>query len=412
MFPIKLLIGSFMRQRHRKVVAVLSVALGTAVALAMLAVGVDVGDKINRELKAFGANLVVTPKADSVPLRVAGSDLSDLSQGGSLDDRNLAALGKIFWRNNLLGYAPFLPVGASCKGGEITLVGGVFSRMSALNKSWSVQGAWPTDGDAQAAVVGVAAARRMSLRVGDVADLSVGESAARLKVVGVVQSGGPEDEQIFASLEEVQRLAGKPHQYKKLLVSALTTPESQIYERFHKDPRRMPAADFERWYCTPYASSIALQVQEALPGSTCAVVRQISSAEGTVLGKLRFLFQAVTVMALLAAVLAVTSTLSTTLLERSQEIGLMKALGCSSGGVAALFLAEAVLIGLGGGLCGVACGALLARLAGVLLFGSAPAFPPVLIPVGVLLATAIAVLGSLVQVRGIVRLHPAEVLHG
>jgi len=50
---------SFRRQRRRKAIAAVAVTLGTAVAVALLNIALDVGDKINRELKAYGANLLI-----------------------------------------------------------------------------------------------------------------------------------------------------------------------------------------------------------------------------------------------------------------------------------------------------------------------------------------------------------------
>jgi len=231
-----------------------------------------------------------------------------------------------------------------------------------------------------------------------------------MQVHGILTSGGVEDEQVLAPLETVQQLAGQPHAVKKIQLSALTTPEAQIYEKYHKDPRTMPAAEYERWSCTPYASAIALQVQDAIPHASASVVRQVSSTEGAVLDKMQILIVAISLMALLAAVLSVTSSLSTTVLERREELGLMKALGCQNETAALFFIAEACGIGLLGGALGLGLGFVLAQLASHLLFAAAMPFNPLLVPLAFGVAVSIALLGSLANLRSILRLNTVEAL--
>src|SRR5690348_15996719 len=101
---LRLLAGSLVRQKRRKVVAVVSVALGTAIAMVVLSLGMNVGDKINRELRSFGANITVVPKSETVHVTLAGADLRAVAPKQMLDQRDLQNLRKIFWRNNLLGY--------------------------------------------------------------------------------------------------------------------------------------------------------------------------------------------------------------------------------------------------------------------------------------------------------------------
>ena len=51
--------GALFRQRSRFFLIALTVALGVSLASAMLNVMFDVGDKVNQELKAYGANITV-----------------------------------------------------------------------------------------------------------------------------------------------------------------------------------------------------------------------------------------------------------------------------------------------------------------------------------------------------------------
>ena len=58
--------GTFVRQWKKMLMIALTVALGASIATAMLNVMLDVGDKVNQELKTYGANITVVPKSASV----------------------------------------------------------------------------------------------------------------------------------------------------------------------------------------------------------------------------------------------------------------------------------------------------------------------------------------------------------
>ena len=75
---LRLLRDSFLRRRRRKLLAVTALALGTAVTMASLSVALDIGDKVARELRSFGANILVRPQADTLPLEIGGVDLRPL----------------------------------------------------------------------------------------------------------------------------------------------------------------------------------------------------------------------------------------------------------------------------------------------------------------------------------------------
>src|SRR3954447_26687264 len=95
---------SFLRQRRRKLLAGVSIALGVTVATAMIAVATDIGDKINRELRSYGANISVTPQADTLEVRIGGVDLKPVNDGTYLAEKDLPEIKGIFWRNNIQGF--------------------------------------------------------------------------------------------------------------------------------------------------------------------------------------------------------------------------------------------------------------------------------------------------------------------
>ena len=78
---LRLLFESFRRQKRRKTVALLAITLGMSIATAMIAVGTDIGDKINQELRSLGANLVLTPVEDTLDVNIGGVNLKpDVSE--------------------------------------------------------------------------------------------------------------------------------------------------------------------------------------------------------------------------------------------------------------------------------------------------------------------------------------------
>ena len=109
MFP-RLVYESFRHQARRKLLAGIAITLGVAVATAMIAVATDIGDKINRELRSYGANLVVTPQEDTLDVEVGGVNLKPPSDGAFLNEADLPKIRGTFWHHNIVGFSPMLPV--------------------------------------------------------------------------------------------------------------------------------------------------------------------------------------------------------------------------------------------------------------------------------------------------------------
>ena len=103
---IRLVADSFSRRPRHKLLTGAALALGMAVATAALSVSLDVGDRMAREFRSLGANLLVTPQADSLPLEIGGVDYRPVNAGAYLPESDLGKLKTIFWRNNIVGFAP------------------------------------------------------------------------------------------------------------------------------------------------------------------------------------------------------------------------------------------------------------------------------------------------------------------
>ncbi|HWX56787.1 MAG TPA: ABC transporter permease, partial [Verrucomicrobiae bacterium] len=119
-----------------------------------------------------------------------------------------------------------------------------------------------------------------------------------------------------------------------------------------------------------------------------------------------------TLAALGASALAVSAAMAATILERRQEVGLMKSLGATNGAVASLFLTEASFLALTGATLGFLAGTVLAHQIGQNVFGSAIVVRPVVLVVVLFTALLVTFLGSAGAVRKAMRFDPAVVLRG
>ena len=326
---LRIVADSFGRRPRHKLLTGAALALGMGVATAALSVSLDVGDRLAKEFRSLGANLIVTPQADSLPLEIGGVDYRPVNAGAYLPEGDLPKLKTIFWHNNIMGFSPILELRAealllSGEGGQlgnwiedVPIVGtwadhavslpegGEFKTgVAKTNPWWQIDGRWFSN-DAMECVVGAAFAQKNNIRIGDAISLAVGgvtRIPAPLKVTGILTSGGPEDGAIVVPLSRAQSLASQPGQYRKLYVSALTKPEDAFAKR---DPKTFTPKEYDTWFCTPYISSIAFQIQQELPGTDVRVIRRVAEGEGQILTRVRLLLWFVTGAALLAAALAV-----------------------------------------------------------------------------------------------------------
>jgi putative ABC transport system permease protein len=416
----RLLYESFRRQKRRKLLAGVAITLGVAIATAMIAVATDIGDKINRELRSYGANLLVTPQEDTIDVEIGGVNLKPPSDGNFLSEADLPKIKGTFWRNNILGFSPVLPVNVTIgpvgSSKQVTLLGTYFAKKLTFGKDqfttgvlnthpwWKVEGGWPAD-DSEDVLLGDHLANKLQLRAGGAIEIA----GQKHRVSGVLSTGGAEEDQIVAPLHVAQGILGRPGAVRRVYVSALTKPEDALARR---DPKTMSGELWDRWYCSPYVQSIAYQLQEAIPHSHAEQIRQVAQNEGTVLSRIKGLMLLITLAALLASALAVSAAMATAIFERRREVGLMKALGAGNFAVAALFFAESTLLALLGGLVGFFTGTWLAHRIGRSIFDANITIQPVLFPVIMAIAVIVTFAGSAAAIRRAVQFDPVFALRG
>ncbi|MGC2725761.1 MAG: ABC transporter permease, partial [Candidatus Acidiferrales bacterium] len=241
-------------------------------------------------------------------------------------------------------------------------------------------------------------------------------SVTPLFVTGIVSADDAEDGSILVPLSVAQKISDHHGEFRQLFVSALTKPADALAERGERAQTdksiQLTPTEYDRWFCSPYISSISYQIKTVLPDTDVHAIRRVAETEGRVLDRVGTLLWIVTLAALIAAALAVAATSATTVLERQAEIGVMKALGASNALVSGIFLAEQVSLAIVGGAIGFVAGTFFARFLGASVFGS-PASPQlILLPIVLGLAAIVAIAGSLLPLRRAAHFEPALILRG
>ncbi len=425
---IRMIAKAFVRQWKKMAMIAFTIALGASLATAMLSVMMDVGDKINQELKAYGANINVVPKGNSVI-----SELYDVGDenvtGAYLNESELGKIKTIFWAFNIVDYAPFITTEAVLEDGSFVEVTGTWfnhhmelptgeqldAGLNSLRSWWDItSGRWIDEqtNDKSVAMVGSTLAKKEGISVNDDITLKGIASDVTVKVVGIYDSGGEEDDYIYVPVDIAQLLGGLDGKIDSIEVSALTTPDNELAQKAARDPGSLSVSQYETWYCTAYVSSICYQIEEVITDSVASAVRQVASSEGTILEKTQLLMILITILSMIGAALGICNLVTASVMERSQEIGLMKAIGAHNGAITGLVITEIMCTAVIGGIAGFFAGLGFAQIIGHTVFDSAINMRPMVIPVVTVLVFIVTLTGCIPAIRMLLNLHPTEVLHG
>ena len=423
--------GALFRQKSKMLMIAVTIALGASLATAMLNIMLDVGDKVNQELKAYGANITVVPKENSVLRDLYSLEGQEEAAAAHLNEDDLGKIKTIFWGFNILDFTPFVNTTVTLDNGDsVKLTGTWFNHHLALNTGeeldagihslrswWDIKnGQWldeQKDGTANGAMVGTVLADRLGVSAGDNIRVKNVDGEKTLSVVGVYDSGGDEDEQIFTALPIAQELGHSRKKIDSIEVSALTTPDNELAKKAAtKGPSSLSPADYETWYCTAYVSSICYQIQEAIPDSVASPVRQVAESEGNILDKTQLLMILITILSLFGSALGISNLVTASVMERSNEIGLLKAIGARDYRISGIVLTEIIITAIVGGVAGYFMGYGFAQIIGQTVFNASIEMKPMVIPIVAVLIVIVTLAGSIPAIRMLLRLRPAEVLHG
>jgi putative ABC transport system permease protein len=410
---VNIIKSSFTNQKKAMAFMIASIAVGTAMAAALLTISFEIDGKVAKELRSFGANILVEPKIEG---------LADISgQKRYLRYEDIIKTKTIFWRHNILGISPFLETKAEVKAKDkvehVDVIGAWYEKelplpgekknflagIRTVSPGWFLDGQWPDSEDK--IVVGSSLSGRLGIRRGDTVQLDDKE----FYVSGTLETGGAEDDQVFMELESLQEFRGLEGKVSRVLVSALTTPMDEFA---YKNPETMSRTEYEKWYCTGYVTSISKQVEEVFKGSKVKPIWQVAETEGKVLGRLKLLIYLLCLIALVASAIGVSTTMIMSLLRRMEEIGLMKAVGADRVKIITIFLTEGILIGLIGGVIGYLISIVASHYIGMKVFQTGLEQKAVLLFIAIGNALFIAVAGTILPIRRALRIKSSIVLKG
>jgi putative ABC transport system permease protein len=360
--------------RRRLGLALLAVTSSAAVCAALVNLDLDSTSKLTREFRALGANIILAPD------RAAG-------EGATIEEgvaERVLALGA----PEIVGVAPYLYVAAQAGEGAsqapVIVAGGWADQAALVNSWWEVEGERVVSReDVERCMVGRAAAR--SLNVAPSSRLILQQDGRELScvVAGVVTAGGSEDSQVFVSLAQAERLAGRERRIS--LVQVSVRGEGSTIE------------------------ATARRLAGMFPGVEVRPVRQLAAAEGRLMGRIRGLLFGTVLLILALSTLSVLAATGGLALQRRRDVGLMKALGGPVKRILRLFLAEAATVGIVGGIAGSLAGVFLAQWIGQSVFG-APVTARLIVVPGTVAATIVVALAGAMPLRLLGRVRPADIL--
>jgi len=368
-------------RRGRTLLLLAVLAMASSLATALGTVSSTMGKRVAEEVRKYGANLVILPESASREVGSGGLNFGAISDPTYLSQRQVE---EALSRTGLKADRSFHLRGALHRKNADILVEGVnFAEIHRLFPWWQVRGAWPAAGEA---IVGSDVATRLGVKAGDAIDLAGPSQGLHLRIAGVVSTGGEEDGLLFLELPLLQRALGLDDKLTSVRLLVTAGGESLANQ----------------------AAALQTQLREA----RVREVRQIAHTSEGLLAKVKLLMILVTVVVLVSAGSSVTGTMSTTVLERSKEIGLLKAMGGTRWEVVLLFSSEAGMLGLLGGIVGYLLGSGIAQFITRTVFSASSEFVPWFAGVSVGISLFLALLGSLGPMVSVFKLDPVRSLRG
>lgn len=362
--------------RSRLALAVLAVASGAAVCATLLNLDLDATDKLTREFRVLGANVVILGPQN-------GDDAATLDAGAAqqIDDLRLPGVVSI---------APYLYLSAEAHAGAnntaVIVAGTWFDEAARMNSSWKVDGNWVSGRDNRSdCMIGELAASRLGLIPGQSVTIRYAKKETTLRVAGIITAGSSDDSQIVIGLPLAQDLAG------------LGLRASVIQITANGSARQI--------------EDVIGRLSAALPGLQVRPLHQLAQAEGRLLDHIRGLLFGTVLLILVLTSLGVLAAMAGLALERRRDVGLMKALGGSVRRIMRFFLAEATAIALAGGICGFVVGIGLSEWIGERVFSVSITPRLIVLPATLALMVLVSLAGAL-PLRLLGRVRPSDILRG
>lgn len=378
---LHLVLRALAHRRGRTILLLAVLAMASSLATALGIVSYSMEKRVAEEVRKYGANLIIIPETARLDVGSGGLNFGKISEPTYLQQGQVeTALA----RSNLKAERSFhLRSALHWKDADIMVEGVDFADIRRLFPWWQLKGNWPAAGES---IVGSDLATRLGLKSGDTLELAGRDQTIHVRIAGIVSSGGEEDALLFLALPELQQAVGLDDQLS--LVRLMVTAGG--------DSLKQSAAD----------------LQKLLPAAKVSEVRQTARTSEGLLAKVRLLMSLVTAVVLVSAGSSVAGTMSTTVLERGKEIGLMKAMGGTRREVMLIFCGEAAMLGIFGGFAGYVLGSAIAQFIAKTVFSVSADFIPWIVVISMGVSLFLALLGSIGPMISVFRLDPVRSLRG
>jgi putative ABC transport system permease protein len=350
-------------RKDRALTALVSVAVVATIATAALTLYSDLENKLSREFRSFGANVVVT------------------SSNGGLTSTQLQQIHAV-----LAGRGMAVPVAYAIASGpnntKVVVGGADLQALRELNSWWGIRAVGASGAGAED-LLGARAAEKFAPAGGSF-DVTYGSKIAHVRPAAVFLSGSEDDSRIYLD----------PATFAALTAVAPNIAMVRVEGR--------PAE---------IQSTIARLIA-ALPQAEVQPVRQITETQTAVVGKTRSLVLASSAVVVILIMLCMTATFTSSVLERRKDFAVMKALGASNKAVSFLFASEAALLALVGAAAGFLAGSGIAWWIGKANFDAAILPQPALLFPVLAGSVVLALLASTAPLRLLQQIQPAGILRG
>jgi putative ABC transport system permease protein len=368
-------------RRGRTVLLLAVLAMASSLATALGIVSYSMEKQVAEEVRKYGANLIIISESARLDVGSGGLNFGVIAEPTYLQQRQVE---DTLARSGLKVERSFHLRGSLHRKDSDLLVEGVnFADIRRLFPWWQLKGNWPSAGEA---VVGSDLATRLKLKPGDTLELVGKAQNVTLRISGIVSSGGEEDGLLFLALPELQQALGLDGQLT--LVRLMVTAGDESLKK----------------------SATSLQL--LLPSAKVKEVRQTARTSEGLLAKVKLLMLMVTAVVLVSAGSSVTGTMSTTVLERGKEIGLMKAMGGTRWEVMLIFCGEAAMLGILGGIAGYLLGSVIAQFITRTVFAASAEYIPWFAGISLSVSLFLALLGSVGPMISVFKLDPVRSLRG
>jgi putative ABC transport system permease protein len=380
------------RRRRRTALTMLGIVIGIAIVIAFVSLGDGLKTAVTAQLGSLGKDLVyVFPGAIGSPGAFAGGIKFDQKDVDVVEGTRGVKLADLILHGNLV-------LDRKGERKEFLVHGMGLESQTIFGESQGyelAQGRWFRKGET-AIVLGAKTARK-GFKEPVRLNQKLGVNGRNIDVVGILKETGGDTEPDTSAYLDRDLLAeltggrlGAGAIFAQLSPGADPDETAELIQT--RLERSRGAEDFE-----------AFTNQRAL------------AAVSGVLGVIQLFLVGVAGIALVVGGIGIMNTMYTSVLERTKEIGILKAVGARDRDVLTIFLLESGLLGLAGGAAGVTLGFLLAKLVeGAARSGGFPqlqvSLTPELAALGLGFSFLVGVASGVLPARQASRLRPVEAL--